>query len=555
MKKQAYLSICFIMAVFIFSCEEEIFKPIDKVHNNTDTTGVIQNLTDTLTIEELSGYVQKGPFINGSSITISELKTNLSPTGINYNTQIVDNKGTYGIKDIKFTSNYVELRANGFYFNEITGEKSSAQLTLYALSDLTDITSLNVNILSNLEKRRVEYLVSDGLSFREAKEKAQKEILAIFSIDPDTIRESELLDISKDGEDNAILLAISVILQGNRSEADLSELMANIGTDLREDGILNSETMGSELINQCKYLDLGEIRNNLVTRYSSMGTNVIIPDFEKYIEKFIDSTAYEFTNNIEYPEYSDYGENILFAEKDTFIARKDYSMAAVLPVGTSLRIVMRNGMWYYNAMPNGPVNWNITTYDFSTRQQTFTAKEDGKVCDLVIMFDPPQVQGDLTIEYYENEATTPTKIKHLTILDEDNQPYIPPETDTALYPLRTESGENLLCPLNDTFYVDTNYVMAFNLQDYDTIYITLTGGTWEYEFYPDAQPLGYVTNYNSSEKSQMFVFSGPVTEGREIRFRFTGTDYPEPVMIDYAEYINGYMNTWSRPVIIIPYLK
>jgi hypothetical protein len=273
----------FIMAVFALSCEEEIFKPIDKTYNDNDTTGVTQNPVDTLTIEDLSGYVQKGPFINGSSITISELKANLSPTGINYNTQIVDNKGTYGIKDIKFTSNYVELRANGFYFNEITGEKSSAQLTLYALSDLTDTTSLNVNILSNLEKRRVEYLVTNGSSFREAKQRAQKEILSVFSIDPDTIRESELLDISKEGEDNAILLAVSVILQGNRSEADLSELMANISTDIREDGTLNSQAIGSELINHCKYLDLGKIRNNLVARYNNMGTDAIIPDFEKYV--------------------------------------------------------------------------------------------------------------------------------------------------------------------------------------------------------------------------------------------------------------------------------
>jgi hypothetical protein len=555
MKKSAYFCMFFIMAVFALSCEEEIFKPIDKTYNDNDTTGVTQNPVDTLTIEDLSGYVQKGPFINGSSITISELKANLSPTGINYNTQIVDNKGTYGIKDIKFTSNYVELRANGFYFNEITGEKSSAQLTLYALSDLTDTTSLNVNILSNLEKRRVEYLVTNGSSFREAKQRAQKEILSVFSIDPDTIRESELLDISKEGEDNAILLAVSVILQGNRSEADLSELMANISTDIREDGILNSQAIGSELINHCKYLDLGKIRNNLVARYNNMGTDAIIPDFEKYVEKFIDSTEYVFTNNIEYPEYSDYGENILFAEKDTFIARKSYSMAADLPVGASLRIVMRNGMWYYNAMPNGPVNWNITVYDFSTRQQTFTAKEDGKECDLVITFDPPQVQGDLTIEYYENGATTPTKIKHLTILDEDHQPYIPPENDTTFYPLRTETGENILCPLNDTFFVDTTYTMAFNLQEYDSIHITLTGGTWEYEFYPDAQPLWYAFDYNSSEKSQGFDFSGPVMEGYEIRFRFTGSDYPEPVMIDYSEIINGNRNTWSRPVSVIAFLK
>ncbi|MBN2215431.1 MAG: hypothetical protein JW723_14420 [Bacteroidales bacterium] len=555
MKKLVYLSIGLIVAVFVLSCEDEFLFP--RIHDDdseiTDTTQQTSNLQDTLFIKNLSGYVQKGPFINGSSITISELKGNLAPTGINYNTQIVDNKGTYGIKDIKFTSEYIELKATGFYFNEVAGQKSSAQLTLYALSDLTDTTSLNVNVLSNLEKRRVEYLVSEGHSFREAKQKAQQDILAIFSIDPDTIRESELLDISKDGEDNAILLAISVILQGNRSEADLSELMANISTDIREDGILNSESTGSELINHCKYLDLGTIRQNLVNRYNNLGTEAVIPDFEKFILKFIDSTEFVFTNDIEYPEFSSYGENILFAGKDTFVARKDYSMAADLPVGTSLKIVMKGGMWYYNVMPNGPVNWNITTYDFSSRMQTFTAVEDGKSCDLTIMFDPPENQGDLTIEYYENGSLTPTKIKHLTITNSDGQVPVPPENDSTLYPFRTETGLNILSPLNDTFYVDTTYVMAFNIADMDTIHLTLTGGTWEYEYIPGAQALWYATDYDSNTKSQRFVFSGPIMEGYEIRFRFTGTEYIEPVNIEYTEYINRNVYIWSRSVTILPY--
>ncbi|HJX72241.1 MAG TPA: hypothetical protein VJ346_09820 [Bacteroidales bacterium] len=553
MKKLVYLSIGLMMAVFVLSCDDEFLFPRIHDDNDPDTTQQAGILGDTLFIENLSGYVQKGPFINGSSITISELKNNLSPTGINYNTQIVDNKGTYGIKDIKFTSNYVELKATGFYFNEVAGQKSSAQLTLYALSDLTDTTSLNVNVLSNLEKRRVEYLVSEGYSFREAKQKAQKEILAIFNIDPDTIRDSELLDISKDGEDNAILLAVSVILQGNRPEADLSELMANINTDLREDGILNSESTGSELINHCKYLDLGNIRQNLVNRYNNLGTEAIIPDFEKYILKFIDSTEFVFTNNIEYPEFSNYGENILFGEKDTFIARKDYSMSAALPVGTSLKIVMKRGMWYYNLMPNGPVNWNITTYDFSTRMQTFTAMEDGKNCDLTIMFDPPENQGDLTIEYYENGATTPTKIKHLTITNSDGGIPVPPENDSTLYPFSTETGLNILSPLNDTFYFDSTYAMAFNLVQADSIGITLEGGTWEYGIIPAIQECWYIFDYDSYYKSQCFKFDMPMMEETKIWFRFTGADYQQPVMIYYKEYYSGELYEWSRSVTILPF--
>jgi hypothetical protein len=44
----------------------------------------------------------------------------------------------------------------------------------------------------------------------------------------------DLLDTSQTGEDNAILLAISLIIQGFRTESELTDLLANISTDIRE---------------------------------------------------------------------------------------------------------------------------------------------------------------------------------------------------------------------------------------------------------------------------------------------------------------------------------
>ena len=41
----------------------------------------------------LTGYAQKGPFINGSSVTVYDLQSDLSPTGKSYNAQIMDNIG------------------------------------------------------------------------------------------------------------------------------------------------------------------------------------------------------------------------------------------------------------------------------------------------------------------------------------------------------------------------------------------------------------------------------------------------------------------------------
>jgi hypothetical protein len=71
--------------------------------------------------------------------------------------------------------------------------------------------SLNVNVLSTLEKGRVEYLFSNGTGFSEAKKQAQSEILSIVEIDETSISESELLDISKSGDNNAVSLDVSCL--------------------------------------------------------------------------------------------------------------------------------------------------------------------------------------------------------------------------------------------------------------------------------------------------------------------------------------------------------
>ena len=48
----------------------------------------------TSTIKNISGYIQKGPFTIGSSITAFDLNNNLSPTGRTYNTQTDDNNAS-----------------------------------------------------------------------------------------------------------------------------------------------------------------------------------------------------------------------------------------------------------------------------------------------------------------------------------------------------------------------------------------------------------------------------------------------------------------------------
>jgi hypothetical protein len=393
-----YTTVLILISILFSACEETTNSP------------------NEIAVDELTGFVQKGPYINGTAVQIFELTENMAQTGKSFSSQIIDNKGTFEMRSLKLSSNYVELQANGFYYNEVSGDNSAAQLTLYALSDISGKNNLNVNVLSHLEKPRVSYLVSEGMAFEEAKKQAQKEILSIFEIDKDDIAASEQLDISKEGEDNAILLAISAIVQGYRNVAELSELLANMITDIREDGTLDSEEIGNALINHVSVMNVADVRLHMQARYSEMGVEANIPNFEKYVQQFIENTDFEITGLVTYPEFSEYGENILYDDKNTFQAANDYSMAADIPMGGSLKVVLSGGMWGYIATgPNAPINWKVSEYDFDQNQQSFTTLESDKRCDLKIRFDRTQPQDSIMMYYYINGAEFPNKTKILYI--------------------------------------------------------------------------------------------------------------------------------------------
>ncbi len=291
--------------------------------------------------DKISGFIQKGPYLNGTSILISELDANLNPTGKVFNTQITDNKGSFEITNLELNSKYVELIANGYYFNEITGKVSLSQLTLHAISDLSDSSTVNVNILTELEKNRVKYLVSDGRSFKDAKIQAQKELLKIFEIEKNDIKPSEYLDISRSGDDNTILLAVSVIMQGLRNEAELSELIADISSDMKEDGVLNNTILGQKLINDISRINQADIRTNIESRYSQLGVQLAVPDFEKYVKQFTDNTPFTTTSGIEYADNGTFGSNILSLNKIDYsdIVNSKCSLTAKLARGTSLKVL------------------------------------------------------------------------------------------------------------------------------------------------------------------------------------------------------------------------
>lgn len=397
-------SMMVLASVFIvlFACKKE---------NKVDDTPT------TITKDKITGYLQKGPFTSGTQVFLYDLNNDLSPTGKSYNTIISNNSGSFEVKQVTLSSNYVSILANGFYYNEVLGELSKSAISLTALADVSNNTTVNVNVLTHLEKPRVEYLISTGKSFQEAKTQAQADVLKIFNINVSNLSPSELLNISQSSTGNAILLAVSCILQGYRTEAELIELLSNIGEDIKIDGVL-SDTLGSELINHALYLDTISIRNNLVARYNSLGVSANIPHFEPYIANFIQNTTFPVTKPlISYPQNGLYGINCLYPNYTNLSCSHEYSFHAKLNhPNARLKVLIKrvsgnaNFMYYSGSV----INFNVSAYDFINNEQTFTSIVAGTDCDLKVVFQCDSTPGTFLIKYYEMNLDAPRWTKTIS---------------------------------------------------------------------------------------------------------------------------------------------
>ncbi|MBO8130652.1 MAG: hypothetical protein H0Z29_03920 [Candidatus Marinimicrobia bacterium] len=245
------------------------------------------NNVDKSRTKVISGFVQKGPFIKGSSVTIQVLDEHLNPIGKTYNTQILNSVGEFCIvtntEDTLF-----EFIASGYYFNELKNSLSNNELTLRAIVKVIEDTTININTLTYMITERMRYLIDhESYTFEDAKKKAERELLENFNIPVDSIDFPdgfEKLDITKSNEGNAVLLAISCTLLGNRTTAEFIQIMANILSDIREDGLIDSSQILDEIREDGKLINFFKAKYNLKTYYDSLKIDAYIPDFEKYCD-------------------------------------------------------------------------------------------------------------------------------------------------------------------------------------------------------------------------------------------------------------------------------
>ena len=241
---------------------------------------------------DINGAIQKGPFVLGTNITIQPLNNNLKPIGQMYATQTINDAGLFEMDNVN--SMYAEIIATGYYFDEVAGNISSTTLTLRSIADLSDGGNVNVNLLTTITYNRVKQLVTYAKqSITDATKQAERELFLALGIPEDKHPKSrcETLDISKEGEGNGLLLAISAILQGGRTVGELSEYIARLSMDLADDGSI-SENLLDKLVVEGEHLFGLEykVTNNLQTRYNNIGSDAVIPEFGQYLE-YLDPQA------------------------------------------------------------------------------------------------------------------------------------------------------------------------------------------------------------------------------------------------------------------------
>ena len=234
--------------------------------------------------KQILGHIEKGPFVQGSEVTLTDLNKDLSQSGKSYTTSTTSDLGSFDFgQTLSLSSGLVELKTSGYFYNECTGSLSNSQITLKAIADTDGADNMNVNLLTHLEYARVKYLVKNGKSFKKAKEQAETEILNTFAV-TDKITSPEKVSLTDNDKNANILLAISSIMLYDKTEAEFSEFIAKFSNDLENDGTIDNNSLKEAIRKGQENCHPSEIKKRMEEFYQSKGSNVTIGDFSPFID-------------------------------------------------------------------------------------------------------------------------------------------------------------------------------------------------------------------------------------------------------------------------------
>lgn len=265
--KSYYGLLALLLCVSFTSCEE---------NNGTDFEPQTYNV---------AGKVEKGPFVSGSEITIQPMSGQMQALGTMYTSTIQDHLGNFSFGSKLFESPYAELTANGYFFNEVTGQLSAGTLYLRAIVDLSKSATVNVNILTHIKYQRVLNLIAQGKTYAEANAQAQEELFKAFGLEKYVGKDASQYSIIEGTEESAALVAISSLVLVERTEAAVTEYLARLCKEFGNEGVFSDDTKKQIKADREKLADkLKDIRNNIRARYNDLGIDVEVPPLAPFFD-------------------------------------------------------------------------------------------------------------------------------------------------------------------------------------------------------------------------------------------------------------------------------
>lgn len=359
------------------------------------------------------GKVQKGPFIKGTIVTLNELNENLGQTGKTFTTNIYSDAGEFELNNVELDLGLVQLTANGYYFSENYGQITTSPITLQALVDLKNQEHVNINVLTHLEKERIEYLVSQGYTFQEASDKANYELMWFFGIMGKTDVRFENLDISQNNEYNAILLAVSIVAERKTIDVNgitfvashTADLLSKLSFDFEKDGQIGDLDAISTLnYNAYHRGNTSKIRANIENHYMNLGDSVFIPNFEKYLSIFEQNFKNKRYVDFFYPDTASNTTNILNPARTGYRDRT-YILAAAVPANSTLVVEFTGYNFRVDSLING---WELESNNSNGFVVRSTVTDEVMVMQLTLIDS-----GEGSIDYYENNLQTPKYRKQI----------------------------------------------------------------------------------------------------------------------------------------------
>jgi hypothetical protein len=258
--------------------------------DTADTADTAPSQTD------LNGAVQKGPYVTGSSVTVSATDKSGNPTGQVFSTQTSNDLGEFELA-VGYAGE-ASLEASGFYYNEVTGQLSGAELTLRAYASIASggTQSTYLNVLTHLSFGRIGTLLEQGMQFEAARQQAEAELVNALGIGPPSLSldaANRLNLLAGDTDPNAYLFAVSTVFAqaavlrfesaGGSVEANLQELLNQFSQDFADDGDVAGDRI-TELADAEAAVDTDRVETLLAARLDQLGSTAAVPDLDRMID-------------------------------------------------------------------------------------------------------------------------------------------------------------------------------------------------------------------------------------------------------------------------------